>query len=134
MFAVEERELAHHLAVSHTTVTHVSVVTGRLTVGEHTGQGEVAASGRGPTRTPVSWHTQACAVVASLDGADYSVADVAEALAGTPTARLLAEMVLLDALSLRAGVRWGALEPPRPSRSACGARCRGATRCPSGAG
>jgi L-alanine-DL-glutamate epimerase-like enolase superfamily enzyme len=115
VFTIEARQLAHPLAVSHTTVTHVSVATARLVVDGHTGRGEVAV-GPWTEEQPTVVVRQAQAIVRALDGTRYDVDDVESALDGaSPSSRMLAEMALLDLLASQEDVPlWQLLDLPRP--------------------
>ncbi|MGX6603297.1 enolase C-terminal domain-like protein [Micromonosporaceae bacterium Da 78-11] len=117
--AIREQRLAVPLAVSHTVVTTVSVITVRVATADHHGTGEVAV---GPWTTEPTETVRGGAVATLRDYrppltvAGLITALAAEPLAGRgPTTRMLVEMALLDLIARQAGLPlWKLLDLPRP--------------------
>ncbi|MCY1143628.1 hypothetical protein OWR29_36980 [Actinoplanes sp. Pm04-4] len=116
---VEQRRLAVPLAVSHTVVTDVTVVTLSVAAGDIRGTGEVAV-GPWTTEPAETVRGGALAAVQAFTGR-ATVTEVAGALAREPlarrgpTTRLLAEMALLDLAARTAGrPLWQLLGLARP--------------------
>ncbi|MET0423380.1 MAG: enolase C-terminal domain-like protein [Actinoplanes sp.] len=116
---VREQQLAVPLAVSHTVVTTISVISVRVELAGAHGTGEVAV---GPWTTEPAETVRGGAVAllrdfrAPLTVAGLSAALAAEPLAGRgPTTRMLVEMAVLDLIARRAGLPlWKLLDLPRP--------------------
>ncbi|MEU4625422.1 enolase C-terminal domain-like protein [Actinoplanes sp. NPDC023801] len=117
--AIRQQRLAVPLAVSHTVVTEVAVISLRVEHGDVHGTGEVAV---GPwTTEPAETVRGGAVAVAGSAPAPATVDDVAgmlarEPLAGRgPTTRMLVEMALLDLLARRAALPlWRLLGLPQP--------------------
>lgn len=119
---VEQRRLARPLAVSHTEVTEITVLGLSLASAGTRGSGEVAL-GPWSTEQPAAVLRAATAITAAVTAfaGPVGAGDVdrelhaAERRGAPPTARLLAEMALLDWVALRAGLPvWRLLDLPRP--------------------